>query len=81
MDNFEVTSWYGLLAPAGTPRAIVNRLNAEWTKTAATADTKEQLQSAGVDPLSGTPEQFTEFHKGEVLRWTKIIKEANISLD
>ena len=78
IDNCEVTSWYGILAPAGTPRDIVNRLNAEWIKIAAMPDTKEKMQNAGFEPLSSTPEQFSEFLKTEIVRWAKVIKEANI---
>ncbi len=82
IDNWEVTIWYGLLAPAGTPRDIVTRLNAEWVKIAATPDTKELIKKTGCEPLAGTPEQFSQFLKAEIVRWTKIIKDANIpSLD
>ena len=78
IDNCESTAWYGMLAPGGTPRDIVNRLNAEWIRVAAMPDIIEKIQNAGVDPLSGTPEQFAEFIKSEIERWTKVIKEANI---
>ena len=78
IDNFEVSNWYGILAPGGTPRDIVSRLNAEWIRIVAMPDTKEQLQKAGFEPLSCTPEQFAEFLKAEIERWAKVIKEANI---
>jgi tripartite-type tricarboxylate transporter receptor subunit TctC len=81
VDHFEVVSWYGILAPAATPRDIVNRLNAEWIKIAAMPDTKVKMESAGVEPLSSTPEQFADFIKSETLRWSKVIREANISVD
>jgi tripartite-type tricarboxylate transporter receptor subunit TctC len=81
IENFEVVSWYGILAPAGTPPDIVNRLNAEWIKIAAMPDTIEKMQNAGVEPLSSTPEQFTDFIKAETVRWAKVIKEANLSVD
>jgi tripartite-type tricarboxylate transporter receptor subunit TctC len=81
IENFEVVSWYGILAPAATPREIVNRLNAEWIKIVAMPDTKAKMESAGVEPLSSTPEQFAEFIKAETVRWSKVIKEANLSLD
>jgi tripartite-type tricarboxylate transporter receptor subunit TctC len=81
MDNFEVTTWYGLLAPAGTPRDIVARLNAEWVKIAAMPDTREKMQSAGFEPMSSTPEQFGEFVKTEIVRWGKVIRDANLSID
>jgi tripartite-type tricarboxylate transporter receptor subunit TctC len=79
IDNFVVTGWYGMLAPAGTPRAIVNRLNAEVTKITAMPDINEKIQKVGVEPVSGsTPEQFSEFIKVEISRWSKVIKDANI---
>jgi tripartite-type tricarboxylate transporter receptor subunit TctC len=78
VDNWEVALWHGILAPAGTPRDIINRLNAEWVKVAAMPETKERLQKAGVEPLSDTPEQFSEFLKAEIERWTKVIREGNI---
>jgi tripartite-type tricarboxylate transporter receptor subunit TctC len=81
VENFEVVSWYGILAPAATPRDIINRLNAEWLKIAAMPDTKAKMESAGVEPLSSTPEQFADFIKTETVRWSKVIKEANLSVD
>ena len=79
IDNYEVMVWYGLLAPAGTPRPIVNRLNAEWVKIAEMPEAIEKMQKAGgLEPLADTPEQFSEFLKSEIARWGKVIKEANI---
>ena len=81
IDNFEVTTWYGILAPAGTPREIVTRLNGELVKIIAMPDTKEKMQNAGFEPLSSTPEKFAEFIKTEIVRWGKVIKDANISVE
>ena len=81
VTSCEVTGWYGILTSAGTPRDIVNRLNAEWVRSAAMPNTREQIQKVGLDPLAGTPAQFSELIEAETLRWAKIIKGANISLD
>ena len=81
IDNFEVTTWYGMLAPAGTPRDILSRLSEEWRKIAAMPDTKERMQKAGFEPLANTPEKFTEFVKTETVRWGKVIRDAKLSLD
>lgn len=81
IDNCDVASWYGILAPAGTPRDILNRLNTEWVKIAAMPDTMEKMQSAGAEPMSSTPEQFADFIKTEIVRWAKVIREANLSVD
>jgi len=78
MENLLMTIWYGLLAPAGTPRDIINRLNEEWIKIAGMPDTREKIEKAGVDTLSSTPEQFGEFIKAETERWAKVVKEAKI---
>ena len=81
IDNLVVTSWQGILAPAGTPPDIVSRLSAEWIKVAATPGARNQLQRAGFEPLSSTPQEFSEHIKAEIIRWGKVIKDANISLD
>ena len=81
IDNCEVTTWYGILAPAGTPREIIQRLNAEWIRIVAMPDTVEKMKSAGTDPISSTPEQFAEFIKAETVRWARVIKEANLSVE
>lgn len=81
VDHFEVTSWYGLLAPAGTPRETISRLNAEWVRIAAEADTKEKMQNAGFETISTTPEQFSEFIRQDIQRWGKVIREANLSIE
>lgn len=81
LDHFEVSTWYGILAPAGTPRDIVTRLNAEWVRIAAMPDVKEKMQSTGFQPMSSTPEQFADFIKTEIVRWGKVIKDANISVE
>lgn len=73
-----VTSWHGILAPAGTPRDIVNRLNAEWAKIAVMPDIQEKMRNAGFEAKSGTPEQFAEFIKAETILWGKVIKEAKL---
>ena len=64
IDNFEVTTWYGILAPAGTPRDIVNRLNAEWIKIAAMPDTKEKMQNAGFETAFEHARTICRIHQG-----------------
>ncbi len=81
IDNWEVSVWYGMLAPAATPRDIVNRLNAEWIKIAAMPDTAGKLQAAGFETMTSTPEQFSEFLKAEITRWAKVIREANLTIN
>jgi tripartite-type tricarboxylate transporter receptor subunit TctC len=77
-ENFEISVWYGILAPAATPREIINRLNAELNKAIQTPDLKEKFASNGVDPLGGTPEQFANYIRSESVRFGKVIKAAGI---
>ncbi len=78
VDNFEVPIWYGILAPAGTPRDIINRLNLELNKVVTTPDVRERLTTAGVEPMTNTPEQFASFIRSETVRYAKVIKDAGI---
>jgi tripartite-type tricarboxylate transporter receptor subunit TctC len=76
--GFEVNSWYGLAAPAGTPKAVIARLNAETNKTLQTADVIEQFRVQGYEPLGGTPEAMNAQIRDDVARWTRIIRDAGI---
>jgi tripartite-type tricarboxylate transporter receptor subunit TctC len=78
VDNFVVDIWYGVLAPTGTPAAIVTRLSTEINKALASADLKDRLLGAGIQPLGTTPEQFGTFIRSEAARYAKIVKAAGI---
>ena len=78
VDNFEVPIWYGILAPAATPRDIINRLNLELNKALAAPDVRERLKKVDVEPVTNTPQQFAEFIKAETVRYAKVIKAAGI---
>ena len=78
VDNFVISIWYGILAPASTPRDVINRLNSEIHKALASSDLKGRLAAAGVEPLTNTPEQFADFIKSETVRYAKVIKDAGI---
>ena len=71
-------NWYVLLAPAGTPREIIDRLNTEAAKIMQTAETRERFLAVGGEPASATPEQTAEFLRVEYARWSKVIKDAGI---
>lgn len=81
IPGFQVTVWFGLLAPAGTPRDIVLKLNGEMTRILNQPDIKARIAGQGVDVQTGTPEQFGDLIKSEVARWAKVIKEAGIKVD
>jgi tripartite-type tricarboxylate transporter receptor subunit TctC len=74
--GYEVTTWYGVLAPAGTPKGIVGRLNAELTKIMTVPASRDRIIGAGFDTMTSTPEQFADFIKAETVRWGKVIKDS-----
>jgi tripartite-type tricarboxylate transporter receptor subunit TctC len=78
IPGFEVTVWYGVSAPAMTPRAIVNRLNSEIVRALNSPDLRERLKSQGADPVGNTPEQYTAFIHDEIAKWAKVIQAAGI---
>ena len=81
LPDFEVTSWYALVAPAGTPAAIVDRLNAEIVKALASPDVRERLAALGVEPVGNSPSEFAAMQKSESARWAKLAKEAHLRVD
>ena len=81
VPGYELAVWFGVLAPAGTPRDIVGRLNAEIVKVLNSAEVKDRFGKQGVEVRTSTPEQFGEFLRAEVGRWAKVIKEAGIRAD
>ena len=76
--NFEISVWYGMLAPAGTPREIVNKLSAELAKAVMAPDMKPRFAQAGVEPITSTPDEFGRFIQSEAQRFAKVIKDAGI---
>jgi tripartite-type tricarboxylate transporter receptor subunit TctC len=70
-----------VLAPAGTPKAVINRLNADIVKVMGEAEMKKQMLGAGIDARSSTPEQFAATIKADTLKWVKIVKTAGARLD
>jgi tripartite-type tricarboxylate transporter receptor subunit TctC len=81
MPDFDMETWYGVLAPAGTPKEIVDKLSIEIGKILAMPDVREKLETQGMRPFVSTPEQFTALVKSDVARYGKIIKTANIERD
>jgi tripartite-type tricarboxylate transporter receptor subunit TctC len=82
VTGFDVAAWYGLLAPAGTPKAVVARLHHEVVKILAAPEMKERfLTTIGGDPVGGTPEQFAADIKTDIVRWAKIVKESGLKLE
>ena len=81
VKGFEASSWFGLLAPAGTPPEIVNRLQQETAKALATPALKERLLSQGAIPGGNTPAQFTQFIAAESKKWAQVVKTSGAKVD
>ena len=79
--GFEVGSWQGVFAPAGTPPEIVKRLNVEIVKILNLPDVKEKLFALGAEPVGDTPEQFAAFVKSEVAKWSDVVKKSGAKVD
>lgn len=81
LPGFSVTSWYGILAPAGTTKPIVDKLSAEVAKYLALAEAKEKLLGQGMEPLVASPGQFAAMMKIDTAKYARVIKAANIKAD
>jgi tripartite-type tricarboxylate transporter receptor subunit TctC len=81
IPKFESVGWYGVLVPAGTPKDIVSRLNAELARVLALPDVNERLVSQGGEPTSSTPDQLAALLRSELRKWTTVIKTANIRVE
>lgn len=81
MPGFVSDSWYGILAPAGTPRAIVARLNAEVQRALAHPDVKRRLAAEGAEPRGNSPEQFEAEIRKDLQNWIKVAQDAKVSLE
>ncbi|MGZ8228385.1 MAG: tripartite tricarboxylate transporter substrate binding protein [Burkholderiales bacterium] len=79
--DYEAVGWFGLLAPAGTPPTLVQRLSTEITKQMGTPALRERAMNEGATPIGSTPAQFERFVHGEIAKWTRIIKTAGIKLE
>ncbi len=79
LPGFDVRLWLGILAPAGTPRDIIDRLAAATSKALAEPDVKAALAAQGFDPLIGTPDQFGAFYRDEVEKWRKVIEATGLN--
>jgi tripartite-type tricarboxylate transporter receptor subunit TctC len=76
-----VSLWYGLLAPAGTPRSVISKLNSEVTKVLESPEVRERLQAQGAEPMPGTPAAFASFMQEEMAKWAPVVKQAGVKLD
>ena len=78
VPGYEMSTWYGFLATAGTPKEVVARLHAEMVKLLKLPDVEERLDSGGFEPIGTTPEQFAAYIRSEVDKWAKVIKALDM---
>lgn len=81
LPGYEVDSWYGAVAPKGTPPAMIERLNGAVNKILQEPEMKKNLETDGMAPLGGTPEQFNKRIRNDYVRWIKVVKEANLKAE
>jgi tripartite-type tricarboxylate transporter receptor subunit TctC len=81
LKGFEVSAWYSILVPAGTPRPIIDRLNAEVLKALRQPDVIDRLQAEGAEAAGTTPEQFAEFMRRESAKWGRVVKLSGMKAD
>jgi tripartite-type tricarboxylate transporter receptor subunit TctC len=81
LPGYSAGPWYGVLAPAGTPASIINRLNQEIVKILRSPEVKENLSSEGADPIGSSPGEFAAHLKAEAERWGKVVRQAKMKID
>jgi len=81
VPDFDATAWFGLFAPAGTPREIITRLNQEVVEAVKDPAVSEKLLQLGGEPVSSTPESFEAFFRAEVAKWAQVVRTARIRID
>ncbi len=80
VTGYDAVAWFGLVAPAGTPKAIVDKLAAETQKILKMPDVAERLSGLGAEPVGSTPAEFSAFIKVEIAKWAQVIKDAKVEL-
>jgi tripartite-type tricarboxylate transporter receptor subunit TctC len=81
LSGFEISPWFGLLAPAGTPAALVRKINADVGEALRDKDLQEKFAAAGADPYATTPEQFARVLQEDIQRWSQVVKTSGARID
>lgn len=81
MPGFEVGAWQGIMAPAATPRAVVDRLNAEIVKALQSPDVRAKLAAQGAEPLGSTPDEYAAYVRKELERWARVVKATGVTIE
>lgn len=78
LPNFEITAWFGFMAPAGTPKPIIHKIARDITKITASPEIRDRILSQASEPIGDTPEEYAAFINTEIVKWAEVIKQANI---
>jgi tripartite-type tricarboxylate transporter receptor subunit TctC len=81
VPGYEATAWHGFLAPAGTPREVIDKLHGEIVAILKTKEVRERLERDGIEAVGSTPEQFGAHIRAEIEKWGKVVRDADIKLD
>lgn len=81
VPGYEMTSWYGVLAPNGTPRGVIQKLNSDLVRAIRIPEVSEKLIEAGAEPVANTPEQYAAFIRSELKKWAKVVQESGAKVD
>ena len=81
VPGFDISTWYGIWAPAGTPKEIVNRLSGEIAKIVKIPDVRERLAGLGAEPVGNSPDEFAAYCRSELAKWAKIVKASGATVD
>ena len=79
--GYEVNGWYGLVAPAGTPKEVLTRLHDETAKILRMDDIKKRVATTGAEPVGNTPEEFSAYMRSEMVKWAKVVKQTGARAD
>jgi len=81
LPGYEYDAWYGLWAPAGTPGAVVRKVNDEMNRALALPSLRERFAEVGIEPGGGTPEKFSAYLAAEIKKWSRVARSAGIKAD
>jgi tripartite-type tricarboxylate transporter receptor subunit TctC len=81
VPGYEMTSWYGVLAPNGTPREVIQKLSSDFVRAIRIPEVSEKLNEAGAEPVANTPEQYAAFIRNELKKWAKVVQESGAKVD
>jgi tripartite-type tricarboxylate transporter receptor subunit TctC len=81
LAGYEIVAWFGLVAPAGTPPEIVQRLSVEVNRVVNLPEVREKLLAVAIEPMTATPEQFSALIAAEVPRWARLVQASGAKLD